>query len=106
MKIEQAQRMLSDPKYAIDMIELTISTISRGHLEASGPPTVLQIAEMRGTVKGLRMAQGMFQDAASTIQAHEAAARITQEALDDVPPVPPAMIGAMLHPRKPDGDGN
>lgn len=103
MTPDQAQRILSEPKYVVTILEQTIKDLGAQVIEPTSvdgngakPLNALQISELRGVVRGIRIAQGIFKQAQQVLAAAEEEKQIPRE--KEVPHIPPGLAAAHLKP--------
>lgn len=96
MTLEQARRVLSEYRHVHRMIEETIAEMGKLLLTGGQVPTVEQIAESRGVVKGLRIVQSFYSQAEAVLA--EERARLEQQEEVITAPSPPGLVSAMLDP--------
>ncbi len=102
MTLDQAHRILNEPRYLRQVIELTIAEMGRNLLGPSGrngdgPPPTLE--HMQAVAEGMRIVEGLLTEAETIIRAAAGEAADAAEPTD-LPPIPPAMAAALTVPVK------
>ena len=102
MKIDVAERLLSDPKYVVQLCEAAIEELGKSLdlLDPNADPETLRqrILDRRGEVKGIRRVQGFFLEAIALVKNAREDEDARQQARKEFV-APPVAAGALLEPK-------